>query len=80
MLAPVKEVWIRDRHLIEQGTLLVEKDESIRLFIRQRANEHRIDDTKDRGVRANAEGEREQRDDGHRRALQKHSRPKPNIR
>ena len=46
-----------------------EGHQSIRFFDRQWPQQHRIDDTEDRGVRANAEREREHRDRRERRPL-----------
>ena len=42
------------------------------IAIGERAQQHAIDDSKDRGVRANAESEREDRDNREARILQQH--------
>src|SRR5690242_764767 len=63
LVAPVSEVWIRDRHLIQHRTFLVEKNEPIGLFIRKWTQQHRVNNAEDRGVCADAEREGDDHDD-----------------
>jgi hypothetical protein len=49
---------------------LVKDDEPVRLGIRQRPQQHRVDYAKDGGIRADTEPERDDRDEGEARRLQ----------
>ena len=69
---PVEEVQIRNRHLLELRRLLVNAHQLFRLWIRQRLDQHRIDDAKDGRVRANAERQGQQRDDRNHSPFEQH--------
>jgi hypothetical protein len=48
---------------------MIDRDEAIRLPVRERTQQHRVDDAEDRGVRADSEREGEDDDRGEGRAL-----------
>ncbi len=81
LIFPVGEVAEIDDVLIGAPALSLfpHEHELLRILVRKAAQQHSIDDTKDRGVRANAERERKQRNKRHHRALQKHPHAKLNV-
>jgi hypothetical protein len=65
--AEVVEIWIRDSGPGPPGVDLEDRHDPAGLGIRQRPQQHAVDDRKDRGRRADPEREREQ--PGGRKAL-----------
>ena len=65
--APVDEIRPRHRHLRAVGPDLVQVDEAIRLWIRQRPQQDAVDEREDGRGRADAERQRDEDDGGERR-------------
>ncbi len=80
---PVGEVTEVDHVLIGAARLVSFPRRATRLFsigVRKSAQQHSIDDAKDRGIRTDAQRERKQRDERHHRTLQQHPHAKANVR
>src|SRR5436190_24215410 len=58
---------------------LVKDDQPVRLRIRQRSQQHRVDHAKDGGIRADTERERDDGDEGEGRRLQQRAQSKLKI-
>ena len=65
LVAPIREIWIRNRHLVHHPAALVQKQQSISLVVRQRPQQHGIYYAKDCCVGADAQGEGKYDDDAH---------------
>jgi hypothetical protein len=65
---PLKVEHVRRRHwhvaLTQLGDALLDQDQSIRMVIRQRSKQNGVDHTENRGIRADADGERDNRNRG----------------
>jgi hypothetical protein len=74
LLPPFSQVRRRDALLLDipARMALPEHDQTIRLRVRQRAQQHAIDYCKDRGIRADRERERERGHGGEARMLAEH--------
>src|SRR5262249_32870787 len=57
VVAPIRDVRIGDRHLVDHGARLVQKHELLGFVVRQRPQQDRVDYTEDGAVGADAEGE-----------------------
>ena len=64
--AKVYEIGIGEVHAAAEGVLFPEPDNLLRIMVRERAEQDAVDDGKDGGGGADAEGESENRDDGKR--------------
>ena len=64
--AKVYEIGIGEIHAAAEGVLFPEPDNLLRIMVRERAEQDAVDDGKDGGGGADAEGESENRDDGKR--------------
>ena len=73
LIAPVGEVRIRDRHLVQHRTTLVQKQQLLRVIVRQRPQHDRIDYAENCCVRANAQRQRQYHHERQRRSLNQHS-------
>src|ERR1700733_15455563 len=71
---PILEIRIRDRKAIENRALLGDNDQFVRPWKRQRTKQHAVDYRKKRGVRADAESERQHSNQNEAWALQQHAR------
>ena len=70
---PVEEVEIVDGRLVLAGVFPVDGDELAGVRVRQRIQEHAVDDGEERGVGADAERQGEDGDDAKRRRLEEHA-------
>jgi hypothetical protein len=71
---PVEKIEVADGRPIHPHVLLVHSDELGGVWIGQRAEEHAIDDRKERGVRANPEGEGNDNNSGKGGKLEQHAK------
>src|SRR5262249_15404240 len=79
LLAPILEIWDRSRALNHVRFVLPDFDESLRLPERQRAQQHRIYDAEDRAVGADAERQRNYRNQSEARIFRQHPRSVPQV-
>ena len=71
---PIEKIEVADGSPIHPYVLLVHSDQLGGVWIGQRAQEHAIDDRKERGVRANAEGEGNNNNSGEGGELEQHAK------
>ena len=76
---PVEPVHVTDRTALERVRAFAEHDQFACVRIRQRPQQHRIDNAEDGSVRSDPEGKREDRDDRDARIFQKQSKRVTNI-
>src|SRR5262249_20958548 len=76
---PVEEIQIGDRHLLEVRRAFLDSHQPVRLRIRQRFEQHRVDDAEDRRIGADPQGQREHRDGRNHLPLEQHSHRIANV-
>ena len=69
VVSPIKVVRQRNRIILSRAGRFVENHDSLRVWIRQRSQQHRIDDAEDSGVSADPERKRDNSDGGKRRVF-----------
>ncbi len=79
LFLPIEEIRIGDRAGVEIGFALVNGDELIGLRIRQRIQQHAVDNGEERGVCADGEGESEDGDGGEGWGFRQHAQSESEV-
>ena len=77
--SPVEEIGIGNRRMLEVGLAFIERHEPFRLLVPERRKQHGIHHAEDSRIRADAQRERENRNDCEARIFHQHSQCVSNV-